>query len=81
MAHHHEEHETEKKPVAFTVPLIFGATIMFIILLFVSLGDPCHGCCEDEKADKCCKPGTEVKSDTHGHEAHGENHGEESHQH
>ncbi len=70
MAHHHHEHETEKKPVAFTVPLIFGLFTIFVILLFVSLGDPKHGCC-DGKED-CCKAEASMKG------AHGE---KDSHEH
>lgn len=39
-AHHDEHHFQEQKPIAFTVPFIFAAAVMLVILLFVSLGDP-----------------------------------------
>lgn len=52
---HNDHHSSEKKPVSFTVPLIFGAVVITIILLFVSLGDPCNECCcKDEKCSKEC---------------------------
>jgi hypothetical protein len=52
---HNDHHSSEKKPVSFTVPLIFGSVIVVIILLFVSLGDPKHGCCcKDETCSKEC---------------------------
>jgi hypothetical protein len=58
MAHQHDTHNSnEKKPVAFTVPLICGLVAVLIILLFVSLGDPCRGneCCENgESCSKEC---------------------------
>ncbi|MGE0567731.1 MAG: hypothetical protein AB7O73_07255 [Bacteroidia bacterium] len=46
MGNHHDNHghSNEKKPVSFQVPLIFGLVIMFLILSFVSLGDPAPGC-------------------------------------
>src|ERR1700741_4668943 len=53
--HNHNGHN-ENKPVAFTAPLILGAITIFIILCFVSLGNPCHDkemCCEDGK--ECSK--------------------------
>lgn len=58
----HDSHDNnghqENKPVAFTTPLILGAVTVFIILLFVSLGNPCHGhdkeCCEEQKCSKEC---------------------------
>jgi hypothetical protein len=50
--HHDDQHVTETKPVAFTVPLILGLVTMLVILLFVSIGDPCH--CEGK-----CEAGTE----------------------
>ncbi len=53
---HNDHHSSEKKPVSFTVPLIFGAVIVFIIVMLVSIGDPKHGecCCKDEKCSKEC---------------------------
>jgi len=53
---HNDHHSSEKKPVSFTVPLIFGSVVMFIIVLFVSLGDPKHGecCCEEGTCSKEC---------------------------
>ena len=53
---HHSNGHNEKKSVAFTAPLILGAVTIFIILCFVSLGNPCHNkemCCEDGK--ECSK--------------------------
>jgi hypothetical protein len=53
--HHHNGH-SEKKSVAFGTPLILGIVTVFVILCFVSLGNPCHHkemCCEDGK--KCSK--------------------------
>ncbi|MBP7809480.1 MAG: hypothetical protein KA163_09320 [Bacteroidia bacterium] len=56
-SHNNNGHQ-ENKPVAFTTPLILGAVTVFIILLFVSLGNPCHGhdkeCCEEQKCSKEC---------------------------
>jgi hypothetical protein len=48
MSHNHDDHShSEPKAVSFTVPLILGAVTVFIILLFVSLGDGGHhGKCE-----------------------------------
>src|ERR1043165_2468046 len=37
---HNDHHSNEKKPVSFTVPLIFASVVVLIIVLFVSLGDP-----------------------------------------
>lgn len=37
---HDTHHSDEKKPVAFTVPLIMAAVLVFIIILFLSLCDP-----------------------------------------
>ena len=60
MSHdHHNNGHQENKPVAFTTPLILGAVTVFIILLFVSLGNPCHGhdeaaCCGEQKCSKEC---------------------------
>ena len=50
---HHNNGHNENKPVAFTAQLILGAITVFIILLFVSLGNPCHGCCEEKQ--ECSK--------------------------
>jgi hypothetical protein len=58
----HDSHDNnghqENKPVAFTTPLILGVVTVFIILLFVSLGNPCHGhgneCCDEQKCSKEC---------------------------
>lgn len=72
----HHDHSTEKKPVSFIVPLIFGLVVTLAILLLVSLGDPKHGCCEDgghgKEGKECCK-----KEDAHHGDAHGDAHGEE----
>jgi hypothetical protein len=54
-SHNHNGH-SENKPVSFTAPLILGAVTVFIILCFVSLGNPCRHkemCCEDGK--ECSK--------------------------
>ena len=52
---HHNNGHNEKKPVAFTVPLILGCVVVFIILCFVSLGNPCHGHSECECKENCSK--------------------------
>jgi hypothetical protein len=60
---HNDHHSNEKKPVAFTVPLIFASVIVLIIVLLVSIGDPEHGCCcekgecSKECMEKCEKDG------------------------
>jgi OmpA-OmpF porin, OOP family len=60
MGNHHDEHQvTEKKPVAFTVPLILSAVAILAIVLLVSLCDPKHGhghaaCeCKDNCSKEC----------------------------
>ncbi len=75
--HHNDNHGSEPKPVSFTVPLIFGIVVVFIILSFVSLGNPCpeHDCaenCSKECKEKCEKGehGAEMK--------HGEGHASEA---
>lgn len=89
MAHHHDDHSnhTEQKPVSFTVPLILGAITVFIIVLFVSLGDPCHHneCaegCSKECMEACAKgdhskhpEGMSMEQCHKGMEKHGEGHG------
>ena len=85
---HNNNGNGENKPVAFTAPLILGCVAVFIILLFVSLGNPCHGhgkeCCEEQKCSKECMEACE-KGDHSKHpagmtmeECHGkmEGHGE-----
>lgn len=70
---HHDHHSNEKKPVAFTVPLIFGSVVILAILLLVSLGDPKPGChgdsahCEKEGKECCEKPGSEGCEHEKGH--------------
>jgi hypothetical protein len=59
MAHDHHQHNghKENKPVAFTTPLICGLVAVFIILAFVSLGNPCHHkeqCCTGKECSKEC---------------------------
>jgi hypothetical protein len=79
--HDHNDHSNEKKPVSFTVPLIFASAVVLIIVLLVSLGDPKHGeCCCDEKA--CSKECMDACKSGHGEveccekgEGHGDNHG------
>lgn len=51
--HHDEHHVTEKKPVAFTVPLILSAVTVLVIVLLVSLCDPKHGHGHESKCE--CK--------------------------
>jgi len=70
MAHHEEHHPTGNKPVSFTAPLILGLVAVFVILLFVSLGDPCHGCCcsKEECSKECaeaCEKGGHPEGMTH----------------
>lgn len=74
---HNDHHNSGPKPVAFTVPLICAAVAVLVILLFVSLGDPCH--CEG----KCEKDGhgtemTEGHGGHHGGEVKEEGHGTEA---
>lgn len=79
---HHDDHSTEKKPVSFTVPLIFASVIVLVIVLLVNLGDSKHECCEGgDHAQACMK-------DAHGKcegkcegecEGHGEGHGDAHH--
>ncbi|MDZ4663803.1 MAG: hypothetical protein SGJ15_02900 [Bacteroidota bacterium] len=87
----HNDHSNEKKPVSFTVPLIFASVIVFVIVLLVSIGDPKHGecCCEEGKCSKecmdACKSGTCemaccAKSEEHGGH-HGDAHATEAHDH
>lgn len=91
MAHHHDDHghgHNEQKPVSFTVPLILGAITVFIIVLFVSLGDPCHhnecaDACSQECKEACAKgdhskhpEGMSMEECHKGMEKHGEGHGE-----
>lgn len=82
--HHDEHHVTEKKPVAFTVPLILSAVTLLAIVLLVSLCDPKHGhghaeCdCKDDCSKECmeaCERGEHDKyMAEHGHgDAHAEN--------
>lgn len=54
MGNDHNHHSDEKKPVAFTAPLIFGLVITFVILAFASLGNPCHhhGDCSTKECEK-----------------------------
>ena len=86
---HHSNGHNEKKSVAFTAPLILGAITIFIILCFVSLGNPCQAsCCEDEKecSKECaeaCEKGDhskhpEVAGKEEGKEVAGENEENES---
>lgn len=64
---HNDHHSNEKKPVAFTVPLIFASVIVLVIVLFVSLGDPKHGecCCAEGECSKECME----KCEAGGHKA------------
>ena len=59
---HNDHHSNEKKPVSFTVPLIFASVVVLIILLFVSIGDPKHGecCCAEGKCSKECMEACEA---------------------
>jgi len=90
MSHNHDDHShSEPKAVSFTVPLILGAVTVFIILLFVSLGDPCHhesacaeGCSKEcmeacEKGDHSKHPAGMSMEECHKNmKGHGEAHGE-----
>lgn len=82
--HDHNDHSNEKKPVSFTVPLIFASAVVLIIVLLVSLGDPKHGeCCCDEKAcsKECmdaCKSGHGEKECCEKGEGHGDAHAKEA---
>lgn len=77
MSSHHDQHDhpvSESKPISFGVPLILGLVAMFIIVLAVSLGDPCH-CCHDEKCE------AEATEHHGGAAAHHEAAAEETHEH
>ncbi len=75
---HHNNGHNEKKPVAFTAPLILGSITIFIILLFVSLGNPCHGCCEGkEECSKECKEACEKGGKSEHSEVSGKEEGKE----
>ena len=59
MSSSHEEHNTESKPVSFTVPFIMACAFIVIMLMFLSLCDPSkehHGKCKDctENCSKEC---------------------------
>lgn len=77
---HNNNGHSENKPVAFTTPLILGIVAIFVILCFVSLGNPCHNkCCEEgeckkECAEKCEKGEREGKHE----EAKAEEHATET---
>jgi hypothetical protein len=75
----HNNGHQENKPVSFTTPLILGAVTVFIILCFVSLGNPCHGhskCeCKEECSKECmeaCEKGDHSKHPSEMKEGHGE---------
>lgn len=77
MSHDHHNHgHSEKKSVAFGTPMILGAITVFIILCFVSLGNPSHGhskCeCKEDCSKECmeaCEKGDHGKHpDAKGHE-------------
>ncbi len=51
----HSNHNTEQKPVAFTVPLILASVTIFIIVLFLSLCNPKHGHAACECKENCSK--------------------------
>ncbi len=77
-SHNNNGHQ-ENKPVAFTTPLILGAVTVLIILLFVSLGNPCHGhskCeCKEDCSKECmeaCEKGDHSKHPAEMKEGHGE---------
>ncbi|MBP9067997.1 MAG: hypothetical protein KBG47_00720 [Bacteroidia bacterium] len=80
--HDHNDHSNEKKPVSFTVPLIFASAIVLVIVLLVSLGDPKHGecCCEKDKCTKecmdACKAGHCEKDASCEGKEHGDHHGD-----
>jgi hypothetical protein len=80
--HDHNDHSNEKKPVSFTVPLIFASAVLLIIVLLVSLGDPKHGecCCDEAKCSKecmeACKAGHCEKEAGCKGEEHGDHHGD-----
>ncbi len=75
---HHNDHSTEKKPVSFTVPLIFASVIVLVIVLLVNLGDSRNECCEGDNAQACVKD-AHGKCESKGEEkAHGDAHHEEA---
>ncbi|MBK7669589.1 MAG: hypothetical protein IPJ32_20980 [Sphingobacteriaceae bacterium] len=80
----HNNGHQENKPVAFTTPLILGAVTVFIILCFVSLGNPSHGhgkCeCKEECSKECMEACEKGEKEHGGHEeAHADVKHEEAH--
>ncbi len=64
MSNHHDNHHSdEKKPISFTVPFILASVTITIILMLVSIGDPCH--CKES----CEAEGHETHAVEGGHEA------------
>jgi len=77
---HHDHHSDEKKPVAFTVPLIFASVVVLIIVMLVSLGDPKHGVCEcKEPCSKECMEACEKGGKESCEQGHGDAHATEAH--
>ncbi len=81
--HSNNDPNTEKKPVAFTVPLILASVFIFIMVLVLSLCNPKHhGECECkencskecmeacEKGDHSKHPTEEAKSEEHKSDTH-----------
>ena len=65
---HNNDNHNEPKPVSFTAPFILGLITVFIILTFVSLGDPSNECCckegcSKECAEACEKGGHDMKAE------------------
>ena len=59
--------------MAFTAPLILGCVAVFVILLFVSIGNPCQAeCCSEAECKKECAEKCEKGHEGKAEEAHGE---------
>lgn len=83
--HHDHSHSNEQKPVSFTAPLILGIVAVFVLLAFVSLGNPCPDReCEENCSKECkesCKKGGHGGHEEHAAEMkHGEGHATEGHE-
>ena len=77
MSHdNHDHHSEEKKPVAFTVPLILASVFIFIMVLVLSLCNPKHHgeCdCNDNCSKECmeaCEKGDHSMHPKEGNEEH-----------
>lgn len=57
-SHNEENHNSESKPISFTVPFLMACSLLIIIIMFLSLCDPKHGhqanCeCKEDCSKEC----------------------------